>query len=143
MADKLTREQLDAILSTQAPFTAHYGFTVESFGGGEALVRLPYDVKHIRPGGTISGPAMFALADFGLYVAVMGAVGPVPLAVTTNITIDFLRKPSETDLMGAVTLIKLGKRLAVGRVDIYAHGDTQLCAHVTGTYSIPPPVNRL
>lgn len=138
MRGTLTKSELSQILSKDAPFTEHYGFRVESFGDGKALVRLPYHEKHIRPGGTICGPAMFALADFGLYVAVMGAVGPVPLAVTTNMTIDFLRKPSETDLLGAVSLIKLGKRLAVGRVDLYADGDTELCAHVTGTYSIPP-----
>jgi len=72
--DKLTRAELDHILNTDAPFSQHYGFIVEDFGAGTARIRLPYDRRHIRPGGTISGPAMFALADFGLYVAVMGAI---------------------------------------------------------------------
>ena len=81
---------------------------------------------------------MFALADFGMYVAVMGAIGPVALAVTTNMTIDFLRKPAERDLIADVRLIKLGKRLAIGRVEIRAEGEDDMCAHVTGTYSIPP-----
>ena len=139
-SDKLTQAQLDHILNTDAPFSAHYGFIVEEFDKGTATIRLPYDTRHIRPGGTISGPAMFALADFGMYVAVMGAIGPVALAVTTNMTIDFLRKPAERDLIADVRLIKLGKRLAIGRVEIRAEGEDDMCAHVTGTYSIPPPL---
>lgn len=135
----LPREALDRLLSTDAPFAEHYGFVVESYDDdGNARIRLPYDARHIRPGGTISGPAMFALADFSLYIAVLAVIGPVELAVTTNMTIDFLRKPAERDLIASVQLLKCGKRLAVGKVDIRAEGETDLCAHVTGTYSIPP-----
>jgi uncharacterized protein (TIGR00369 family) len=136
--DVLPREELDRILADEAPFAAHYGFIVEEYDHGTARVRLPYDDRHIRPGGTISGPAMFALAVFSLYVAVMAAVGPLHLAVTTNMTVDFLRKPEKRDLIAHVALLKLGKRLAVGRVDIRSDGETELCAHMTGTYSIPP-----
>ncbi|MDF1750296.1 MAG: PaaI family thioesterase [Alphaproteobacteria bacterium] len=137
-SDKLSRAELDHILNTDAPFSVHYGFVVEDFGSGSATIRLPYDARHTRPGGTISGPAMFALADFGMYIAVMGAIGPVALAVTTNMTIDFLRKPADRDLIADVSLIKQGKRLMVGRVEIHADGEDDLCAHVTGTYSVPP-----
>lgn len=137
-SDMLPREELDRILNTDAPFSAHYGFVVEDYDAGTARVRLPYDDKHIRPGGTISGPTMFALADFSMYIAVMGAIGPKALAVTTNMSIDFLRKPAEADLICEVRLIKLGKRLAVGQIEIRAEGDADMCAHVTGTYSIPP-----
>ena len=137
-SDKLSRAELDHILNTDAPFSAHYGFVVEDFGSGTATIRLPYDACHTRPGGTISGPAMFALADFGMYIAVMGAIGPVALAVTTNMTIDFLRKPADRDLIADVSLIKQGKRLMVGRVEIRADGEDDLCAPVTGTYSVPP-----
>lgn len=137
-SDKLSRAQLEDVLSNGAPFAAHYGFIVEEYAPGSARVRLPYDERHTRPGGTISGPSMFALADFSLYIAVMAAIGPVALAVTTNMTIDFLRKPAERDLIADVQLLKLGKRLAVGRVDLRGEGDDFLCAHVTGTYSIPP-----
>jgi uncharacterized protein (TIGR00369 family) len=138
-SQKLPRAELERILTSEAPFSEHYGFVVEDYTeAGTARVRLPYDDRHIRPGGTISGPSMFALADFGLYIAVMAAVGPVPLAVTTNMTIDFLRRPARRDLLAKVQLIKLGKRLAVGRVDLHADGESALCAHVTGTYSIPP-----
>ncbi|MBO6863942.1 MAG: PaaI family thioesterase [Alphaproteobacteria bacterium] len=137
-SELLPREELDRILATEAPFSAHYGFVVEDYSAGTARVRLPYDDRHIRPGGTISGPSMFALADFAMYIAVMGAIGPQALAVTTNMSIDFLRKPADADLIAEVQLLKLGKRLAVGRIDIRAEGDRDLCAHVTGTYSIPP-----
>lgn len=136
--EALPRDALDRILAHEAPFAEHYGFVVEEYESGTARVRLPYDDRHIRPGGTIAGPAMFALADFALYIAVMAAVGPVALAVTTNMTIDFLRKPAQSDLIADVALLKLGKRLAVGRVDIRSDGEVELCAHVTGTYSIPP-----
>ena len=134
----LPRDVLEKVLAHDAPFAELYGFVVEEYGEGTATVRLPYNQKLIRPGGTINGPAMFALADFAMYIAVMGAIGPVSLAVTTNMNIDFLRKPADTDLIGEVSLLKLGKRLAVGRVDIHADGEKELCAHVTGTYSIPP-----
>ncbi|MDW3207275.1 MAG: PaaI family thioesterase [Alphaproteobacteria bacterium] len=137
-SEMLPRAELDRILATEAPFSEHYGFVVEDYSAGTARVRLPYDDRHIRPGGTISGPSMFALADFAMYIAVMGAIGPQALAVTTNMSIDFLRKPAEADLIAEVELLKLGKRLAVGRIDIRAEGDSELCAHVTGTYSIPP-----
>jgi len=135
----LPREALDRVLSTDAPFAEHYGFVVEEYDDdGNARIRLPYDGRHIRPGGTIAGPAMFALADFSLYIAVLAVIGPVELAVTTNMTIDFLRKPADRDLIAEVRLLKVGKRLAVGQIEIRAEGDDFLCANVTGTYSIPP-----
>ena len=81
---------------------------------------------------------MMALADFAVYVAVLAAVGWVPFAVTTNLTINFLKKPAPRDLLAEVRLIKLGMRLAVGEVDIRSEGEEELVAHVTSTYSIPP-----
>jgi acyl-coenzyme A thioesterase PaaI-like protein len=82
---------------------------------------------------------MMALGDFAMYVAVLSAVGWVPLAVTTNLTINFLQKPAPRDLLAEARLIKLGRRLAVGEVAIRSDGDDDLVAHVTSTYSIPPP----
>jgi uncharacterized protein (TIGR00369 family) len=84
---------------------------------------------------------MMALADFAMYVAVLAAIGPVPLAVTINLNINFLRKPAPGDLVGEARLLKLGKRLATGEVTIYSHGETEPVAHVTSTYSIPPEDN--
>jgi uncharacterized protein (TIGR00369 family) len=91
----------------------------------------------VRPGGTISGPTMMALADFAMYVAVLAAIGPVPLAVTINLNINFLRKPAPRDLVAEARLLKLGKRLAMGEVTICSDGESEPVAHVTSTYSIP------
>ena len=103
-----------------------------------AVVELPTDEQHLRPGGTVSGPTMMGLADAAMYVAILGKLGKVALAVTTNLNINFLRKPAERDLIADARLIKLGRRLAVGDVSVHPEGDEEMCAHVTATYSIPP-----
>lgn len=107
-----------------------------------ARLRMPFDPDLVRPGGTIHGPAMFLLADLGMYAAILGALGPVPLAVTTSFTINFLRRPAQRDMLGEVHLIKLGRRLAVGEVELTSEGESELAAHATGTYSIPPDATR-
>ena len=115
---------------------------IEDAWHGGCRVRRKFNAKSLRPGGTISGPTMMALTDFSMYVAVLASIGPVPLAVTTNLNINFLRKPSQRDLIAEVRLIKLGKRLAVGDVEIYSDGEEEMVAHATSTYSIPPPEDR-
>lgn len=112
-------------------------FLVEAVSEQGARIRLRFDDKHLRPGGTISGPTMFSLADIALYVAVLGRIGRVALAVTTNLNINFLRKPPAADLVGEARLLKLGKRLAVGEVSIVSAAEDELVAHAVGTYSIP------
>ena len=111
---------------------------VDSIGPLSARMRLLVGEKHLRPGGTVSGPAMFALADVALYVAILAQIGPVALAVTVNMTINFLRKPEPGDLLADCRLLKLGKRLAVGEVFLFSPGSDEPVAHATGTYSIPP-----
>jgi uncharacterized protein (TIGR00369 family) len=101
-------------------------------------VRRAFSERSLRPGGTISGPTMMGLADFAIYVAILASIGPVPLAVTTNLNINFLRKPAQRDLIAKARLIKLGKRLVVGEVGIYSEGDDDMVAHATATYSVPP-----
>jgi uncharacterized protein (TIGR00369 family) len=101
-------------------------------------VRRAFNDKFLRPGGTISGPTMMGLTDFAMYVAILASIGPVPLAVTTNLNINFLRKPAPRDLIAEARLIKLGKRLAVGEVSIRQDGEEDLVSHATATYSIPP-----
>ena len=101
-------------------------------------MRLPYHPANLRPGGTISGPAMFALADVGLYAVILAHIGPVGLAVTTNLNINFLNKPKPQALLAECTLLKLGKRLAIGDARVFGEDDNILVAHATGTYSIPP-----
>ena len=117
------------------------GLALERVEHGNIRVRRHFQDDYIRPGGTISGPTMMELADFAMYVAVFSAVGPQPLAVTTNLNINFLRKPSQADLIAEARLMKVGKRLAVGEVMIYSEGLAEPVAHVTSTYSIPQTDN--
>jgi uncharacterized protein (TIGR00369 family) len=117
------------------------GLSIEAVWDGGGRVRQAYDDGSVRPGGSISGPTMMALADVAMYVALLAAIGPVPLAVTTNLNINFLRKPARCDLVAEARLLKLGKRLAVGEVTIRSDGEEEPVAHVTSTYSIPPRGN--
>jgi uncharacterized protein (TIGR00369 family) len=111
---------------------------IEAVGPGTARVRLTAGERHLRPGGTVSGPAMMTLCDATMYVAILANIGPVALAVTTNLSINFLRKPDPGDLIAECKLLKLGKRLAVGEVSVYAATNEDLVAHCVATYSIPP-----
>jgi uncharacterized protein (TIGR00369 family) len=140
---KLARKELVELLRAEFPEMSHAmgGYAIEEVWHGGCRLRQPFSDRALRPGGTLSGATMMALADFAMYVAVLSAVGWVPLAVTTNLTINFLKKPAARDLIAEARLIKLGKRLAVGEVGIRSEGDDELVAHVTSTYSIPPHNN--
>jgi len=139
-APKLTRKELVDLLTAEFPEATHAlgNYEIEEVWHGGCRVRRPFHERTLRPGGTISGPVMMAVADFTMYVAVLSAVGWVPLAVTTNLNINFLKKPGARDLIAEARLIKLGKRLVVGEVALHSDGDADLVAHVTSTYSIPP-----
>ncbi|MEX6505518.1 PaaI family thioesterase [Jiella sp. M17.18] len=132
----LSAEELDAFL--QKEFPQAEGYTVASVAPGEAVLRLEAGEKHLRPGGTVSGPSLFALADVAAYIAILAHIGPVALAVTTNLTINFLRKPEPGRLDGRARILKLGRRLAVVDVAITHAGDPTVLAHAVATYSIPP-----
>jgi len=133
-----TLEELRAYLVEIFPEAWTRGdYAVEEVGPMSATVRLNYHPDHLRPGGTISGASMFALCDLALYVAILHEIGRVKLAVTTNVSINFLRKPEPRDLIGRAKLMKLGKRLAVGEVALYSPGEAEMVAHATGAYSIP------
>jgi uncharacterized protein (TIGR00369 family) len=136
----MTVDELERFLAAEFPqvFNSSTGLSIEAIWDGGCRVRQAFRELHVRPGGTISGPTMMALADFAMYVAVLGAIGPVPLAVTINLNINFLRKPAQRDLTGEARLLKLGKRLATGEVFIRSDGEDEPVAHVTSTYSIPP-----
>jgi uncharacterized protein (TIGR00369 family) len=135
----MTVAQLERFLRDEFPqfFHVSSGISIEQAWQGGSRVRQAYQPQFIRPGGTISGPTMMALADFAMYVGVLASIGPVPLAVTTNLNINFLRKPAARDLVAECHLLKLGKRLAVGEVAIRSDGADDVVAHVTSTYSIP------
>ncbi len=112
---------------------------VEKVGERYSLIRHQVIEADLRPGGTVSGPTLFAIADLALYVAILGEIGMQPLAVTTNLNINFLNKPLPAkDLLGECRLIKVGKSLIMGDVFIYSEGQEQPVVHATGTYSIPP-----
>lgn len=112
--------------------------SIEALGGKSARARFRVGKKHLRPGDTVSGPTLMALADVAMYAALLGEIGLVPLAVTTSLNINFLRKPAQRDVIGEAKLLKVGKRLAVGEVTLFSDGDPEPVAHVTCTYSIPP-----
>ena len=115
------------------------GPMIEGIGTGTVRVRRKVSDANLRPGGTISGPTMMAMADHAMYAVILAHIGPVALAVTTNLNINFLRKPEPADLIAEARLLKLGKRLAVGEVTIFSDGyEEEAVAHVTCTYSIPP-----
>jgi uncharacterized protein (TIGR00369 family) len=138
-APKLSRERLVALLAAEFPEATHAvgDYEIEELWYSGCRVRRRHHESSLRPGGTVSGPIMMALADFTMYLAVLSAIGWVPLAVTTNLSINFLKKPGARDLLAEARLFKLGKRLAVGEVGLRSDGDDELVAHVTSTYSIP------
>lgn len=134
----LSAEELNRFMKAEFPQVARE-YVVERMEPMEADVRLLVSGDHLRPGGTISGPSMFSLADLAMYAVVLGMIGPVALAVTTNCSIDFMRKPEAgKDLLGTARIHKLGKALAVGDVLIRSEGSSAVVARASLTYSIPP-----
>ena len=112
-------------------------FAIEAVGPMSSRVRMHFRDYRLRPGGTISGPALMTLADTAMWVALLAMIGREPLSVTSHLDIDFLRKPAPADVIGHATLHKVGKRLAVGDVLMYSDGETQACARSSVTYAIP------
>lgn len=129
-------DELQTIL--QGGFPEAQVARVEEVTDDFVLMSYAIDDRHGRPGGTISGPVMMTLADTSAWVVIMSQIGPVVLAVTTSLHIDFLRKPELTDLMSRSRILKLGKRLAVVDVELFSRGSTELVAKSQVTYSIPP-----
>lgn len=133
---KMTREEMIEFLQREFP---QYVGEVCEVEEDYSLLRQPINDSHLRPGGTVSGPTLMALADVALYVAILSKIGPVALAVTTDFTIHFLNKPrSDRAIMAKASLLKLGKRLVIGEVDLYSEGEAESVAHVVATYSVPP-----
>lgn len=136
MAEHLpTHDELSRFLRDAFPQTR---VSIEQIEPREVVVAHAIGEGELRPGGTVSGPVMMAVADVALYVAVLARIGLVPLAVTTNLSINFLRKPrADRRLLGRCRLLKLGRTLAVGEVTLYSEGEDEPVAHATGTYAIP------
>lgn len=123
------------------PLIGQLGISIESWEAGNVKVRLPYSDLVRRPGGTISGPALMGLADVTLYGVVMSLIGRAELAVTTDLNFHFLSKPKPLDLIAEGRILKLGRRLAVGEVMIFAEGDTQPVCRASGSYAIPRSID--
>lgn len=135
---KITAREFENLMQEEMPWALESGLRIDSIGDGRATMRLEFDGKMLRPGGTVSGPTMMGLADATMYAVVLGKIGKVKLAVTTNFNINFLRLPPPADIVAEGSMIKIGKRLAVIEVTLFTAGDRDPIAHATGTYSIPP-----
>ena len=126
------------LINEDIPSVAETGLVFEEISDAKVNARLPFDASSLRPGGTISGPTMMALADIVVFVCVLTRIGIVKDAVTTNLNANFLRKPAPSDLIAEGRLIKCGRRLAYGEVSMFSDTDPgNLVFHATCTYSIP------
>lgn len=149
---KITVQEFQQLASERLPFARIMGLQLQSIDDTGVWMRAVYSDKFLRPGGTIAGPVMMGLADAAIYAMIMSRIGPVELAVTTSLSINFLRKPAPGDILARATPLKFGKRLVVGEVTIYSATDNTVdctsasnslndadrVAHATATYSIPP-----
>jgi uncharacterized protein (TIGR00369 family) len=136
---RITAEGFARVLREGLPSGAAMPYEVVKLERGLAVMRMPTGPRDVRPGGTVAGPVLFGLADLALYAAVMSAVGEVPLAVTTDATIHFLRRPRAGTLVARARLLKEGRRLVVGEVTIEHEGEEGApVAHAVMSYSVPP-----
>ncbi|WP_374257197.1 PaaI family thioesterase [Aquabacterium sp.] len=130
-----TTAEVAAFIAREFP---HSKIRIDAVGQLGATVSLDVEAHDLRPGGTVSGPTLMGVADVALYVAILGEIGIVPLAVTTNLNINFLRKPDgDKRVIGVCKLIKMGRTMAVGEVSLYSEGKPEPVAHVVGTYALP------
>ncbi len=135
---KMSVEEIHAFLAREFPQIAAGDFSMEEVGPMRGRLRLNHGEHHLRPGRTLSGPTMFALADVGIWLTVLAQIGPFGMVVTTNLNINFLRMPGATDLIADCKILKLGRRLAIGECSIMPARGGELIAHATATYSVPP-----
>ena len=138
---KMTGDEIQDFMKKFFP-QARMPIEIEELRDGFLRMRVGVTDRYLRPGGTVSGPALMTIADTAMYYLVLGMIGPVALALTTNLNINFLRAPKLADIIAEAEMLKLGSRLAVGQVTIYSDGSDDPVAHVTVTYSIPPDATR-
>lgn len=139
-APAVSADELTHRLSAEFPqvWSSLSGLSIEEVWSGGCRLRQAFREQSLRPGATISGATIMALGDYAVYVAVLATIGWEPLAVTTSLNVNFLRKPGRSDLLADCDLIKVGKRLVVGEVMIREAGEDEPIAHLTSTYSVPP-----
>jgi len=134
----LNASQVQELIRAWVPMAEDIDLQIEEVREGYARIRIPFQEKSIRPGGTVSGPTMMAAGDTAMYAAILGTLGEVSMAVTSNLNINFLQRPNPSDLIAEGTILKLGKRMAFCEVGVRSDGSDELVAHVTGSYSLPP-----
>jgi len=137
MKQSITKKSLTDFLEREFPQVSQ-SFNILDISENNFSMSLKITDEHLRPGGTVSGPTMFLLADVTFYLATLNMIGLKSLTVTTNCSINFLRKPNQKDLISKARILKLGKTLSVGDVLIYSQGINEPVAHASLTYSIPP-----
>lgn len=134
----LNAAEVQALIREWIPMAEDIDLQVEEIREGYSRIRIPFMEKNLRPGGSISGPVMMAAGDTAMYAAIIGTLGQVAMAVTSNLNINFLQRPKNVDLIAEGTILKLGKRIAFCEVAVRGDGSEDLYAHVTGSYSLPP-----
>ena len=139
--NRMTAAEIGALMDRLFP-NVHEGsgrLVIEAVPPRQARVRMLADPRNLRPGGTVSGPMLFKIADFAIYAAIVADMGePAVPAVTTSLTINFLSRPGPADVIAEAKLIKVGRRLAVAEVEIYSEGQPDMVAHATASYAMPP-----
>jgi len=133
----ITPEAFNALLVEKLPMALHLGIRAEAIGKGTARLIMPFGPHLTRPVDVVCGPALMTLADVALYAAVLSAIGLQEMAVTSNLNVTFLRKAERTDIIAEASLLKQGRRLAMGAVELIAATTDELVSHVTATYAIP------
>ena len=133
----LTASQVQELIRQGVPMADDIDLKVEEIRQGYARARVPFTARLVRPGGTLSGPVQMALGDAAMYAAILGTLGAVEMAVTSNLSINFLQRPAANDLIAEAVVLKMGSRLAFCEVRLMSEGREELVAHVTGTYALP------
>ncbi|TVP53219.1 MAG: PaaI family thioesterase [Halomonadaceae bacterium] len=143
----LTAREVETLIREGVPMANDIDLRVELIADKRALARIPFNDRMLRPGGSLSGPVQMALSDATMYAAVLGTLGAVEMAVTSNLSINFLRRPAAVDLYADARVLKMGARLAYCEVRLTSAVDgvydehSELVAHVTGTYALPGPLS--
>jgi len=134
----LKAEKVQELIRAWIPMAEQIDLRVEEISESGARIRIPFDERNKRPGGSVSGPVLMAAGDTAMYAAIVGKLGEVSMAVTSNLNINFMQRPNEVDIIAQGKILKLGKRIAYCEVEIYTSESTELVAHVTGSYALPP-----
>ena len=134
----LTAFEVQSLIRAGLPMAEDIDLRIDRLDDAGVLARVPFQAKLVRPGGTLSGPTIMALGDAAMYAVVLGRLGRVEMAVTSNLNINFLVKPKPVDLLAEARILRLSRRQAVCEVSLYSTGnEEELVAHVTGTYALP------